>query len=711
MGFLIRFCSLVAPTRFPILIAEGLLRGIPKGGSMAANLRFCLACGLGFLAWLPCGLAAPPTELFDGRNQDALARVVATDARVVLAEGRGLSARLPPGKSGRLVVKLSDAPSVDLAGFTRLEVVVKGLGPGPALVNILALDAKGNSVAASRGIAGGATVTNRIVFRRRPPASVAATLQGLKNNFPGGFATGELPWTFVDPGNMAAMAIQAVSEEGAAVELISIRAAGEYREPPWTRGLDTGTFFPFVDRYGQFRHASWPEKILSEDDLIRRSKAEDESLGASPRPTNWNRFGGWLGGTRAPGSGAFRVGRVDGRFSLLDPDGCPFFSIGLTTITPKFASSPVTDREHFFDLPAGGEPGGEFMLKNSFKAWAGFYANRDYRQYSFSEANLHRKYGSDYIAANAERIHRRLSAWGINSIGAWGDEAVSRMGKTAYFVMLAPELPKVPAVAKLVDIHHPDFEAQFASYAHRLQWIRQDPWCVGVFFNNEVHWGERGEITAKAILKSPGNQPWRRHLEEVMAREGLSGNWEALGDMIYREYYETVFRLVKKYFPEKLFVGQREAWGWADNARSRRFSFQNCDVFSANIYQDDVSWLSPPPGVEKPILIGEFHFGASDTGLGAAMGTETQADRARAYGAYMASALGNPWVVGAHWFQYGDQPVSGRFDGECINTGFVTVGDIPYEALVIASREVGDAMYVTRSKAPRLPTTRREPNP
>jgi hypothetical protein len=40
-----------------------------------------------------------------------------------------------------------------------------------------------------------------------------------------------------------------------------------------------------------------------------------------------------------------------------------------------------------------------------------------------------------------------------------------------------------------------------------------------------------------------------------------------------------------------------------------------------------------------------------------------------------------PYVVGADWFQYYDEPAKGRFDGENFNMGLVGVRDRPYEEL------------------------------
>ena len=45
----------------------------------------------------------------------------------------------------------------------------------------------------------------------------------------------------------------------------------------------------------------------------------------------------------------------------------------------------------------------------------------------------------------------------------------------------------------------------------------------------------------------------------------------------------------------------------------------------------------------------------------------------------MKSVVNDPRFVGAHWFQYYDQPTLGRaWDGENSNTGFVDTTDQPF---------------------------------
>ena len=74
--------------------------------------------------------------------------------------------------------------------------------------------------------------------------------------------------------------------------------------------------------------------------------------------------------------------------------------------------------------------------------------------------------------------------------------------------------------------------------------------------------------------------------------------------------------------------------------------------------------------------------------------TSSQAQRAQAYKLYLRTALRNPQCVGAHWFQWMDEPTAGRHgDGENYQIGWVDAADTPNRELVAAGREIGESMY------------------
>jgi len=123
-----------------------------------------------------------------------------------------------------------------------------------------------------------------------------------------------------------------------------------------------------------------------------------------------------------------------------------------------------------------------------------------------------------------------------------------------------------------------------------------------------------------------------------------------------------------------------------------------CDVVTFNRYRFSAEDLLLPEDVDKPIIIGEFHFGALDrghfhTGL---RSVANQEQRAEAYSQYVKGALKNPQIVGTHWFQYSDQAFTGRGDGENYQIGFIDICDNPYPEIVAAARRIGYDLYRIR---------------
>jgi agarase len=128
-----------------------------------------------------------------------------------------------------------------------------------------------------------------------------------------------------------------------------------------------------------------------------------------------------------------------------------------------------------------------------------------------------------------------------------------------------------------------------------------------------------------------------------------------------------------------------------------------CDVVSFNIYRPKVipSEWTVLEGIDKPVLIGEFHMGALDRGMfhTGLVPAEDQADRARMYQDYIRSVVDHPLMVGCHYFKYADEPLTGRpGDGENYNIGLVSVTDTPYAELIEAARIVHAEAYRRRAR-------------
>ena len=433
------------------------------------------------------------------------------------------------------------------------------------------------------------------------------------------------------------------------------------------------TFFPFVDRYGQFAHGDWPGKVHGDADLAAARDAEAAWLAANANgpAADRDRWGGWANGPQLAATGFFRTEKVGGVWWLVDPEGRLFWSHGVDCVEPGWSATGVGFRENYFEsIPPRDDPTfGRFWGVRKSKAAHGFYADTNhvpYATYDFVAANVLRKYGADGMMHSAGLAHRRLRAWGLNTIANWSSPLVWKLRRTPYTVTLNTHGAPRRAGSKgwwgpLPDPENPEFERILRTRARELAKVmRNDPWCIGVFVDNELSWNGLPDLAQVA-----------------------------------ETYFATVARIVHEELPNHLYLGGRIAWGTEDVYRA---AARHCDVVSVNVYARQFDRDLPDGAVDRPMIIGEFHFGALDRGLfhTGLVATRDQAARARAYREYVESCLDHPRVVGAHWFQWRDQPLTGRADGENYQIGFLTGTDAPYPELVESARAVAREMYQRR---------------
>ena len=95
----------------------------------------------------------------------------------------------------------------------------------------------------------------------------------------------------------------------------------------------------------------------------------------------------------------------------------------------------------------------------------------------------------------------------------------------------------------------------------------------------------------------------------------------------------------------------------------------------------------------------DFVFIMMDFALIVMILMSSQAQRAEAYELYIRTALKNQQCVGAHWFQYLDEPTAGRADGENYQIGWVDLADTPYAEMVAAGRKLASTMYTIATSA------------
>jgi len=492
-------------------------------------------------------------------------------------------------------------------------------------------------------------------------------------------------------------------------------------------------FFPLIDEFGQYRHADWPGKTHDASDLVRQKDAEADDLARHSGPSGWDVYGGWKLGPQLAATGRFHSEKRDGKWWLIDPEGRLFWSHGIDCVDTGWATTPITDRQQWFaGLPAKDSPLGKFYGRGN---WAphNYYEGKTYETYNFAAANLERKYGDGWRAQFRDLLHRRLRSWGMNTIGNWSDASIYRMRKTPYVVTIHSGGRTLEGSqgywGRFADVFDPGFAKSIrADVARHQAGSADDPWCLGYFVDNELSWGNELSL-AEATLASSADQPAKQvFVADLQARypsiDRLNAVWgtrhaswdslrenrsvpdakkayddlAAFATKTAEQYFRTCRDEVRRSAPKVLYLGCRFAWV---NDRAVRAAGKFCDVVSFNRYQKSVADLRLPDGVDRPVVIGEFHFGALDRGMfhTGLVATASQKDRADAYRHYLRSAIGHRQIVGAHWFQFGDEAVTGRGDGENYQIGFVDVCDTPYAETIAASREIGAELYALRVRA------------
>lgn len=681
---------------------------------------------LAALALAPANRSAHADQvLFDFSKGFDFGRVPATDVKVTESSG---ALRIASGHNQQWPGITLAAPNGhwDLSAFEYLALDVKNVGENEATVCCRVDNPGANGVencnTGSITLKPGEAGVLKVPFRRRPANAAVAKLFGMRG-YPGG-AQGK---GTIDPANVTQLVIFTPKPTADHVwEIDNVRAGGTYTPSVPPEGQP---FFPFIDTFGQYIHKEWPGKVHSLAELKQRRDDEAKDLKANPGPEDWDRYGGWKDGPALKATGWFRAEKVDGKWWLVDPEGRLFFSNGIDCVR-SLGITPIEERESWFQDFPGDQPELKEFLTQGFSLH-GHYAGKTPRCYGFAAANLKRKYGKDWRDASAEIVPRRLRSWGLNTIGNWSDTSVERLRKTPYVATINYRTKMIEGSqgywGKFPDVFDPEFKAALQKrMAEEKGKSAGDPWCLGYFVDNEMSWGDDTSLAVGALQSPPEQAAKQAFLEDLKAKYGTIGklneawgakyeSWEALaasreapdkqraaadlGAFYTRtaeQYFRTVREAVKEVAPNQLYLGCRFAWV---NARAVAAAARYCDVVSYNLYRASVADFKLPIAADVPLIIGEFHFGALDRGMfhTGLVAAKDQNDRARMYREYVQGALRHPQFVGCHWFQYQDEPTTGRvYDEENYQIGFVDGCDTPYAETIAASREVGGSMYRLR---------------
>lgn len=471
---------------------------------------------------------------------------------------------------------------------------------------------------------------------------------------------------------------------------------------------------PYVDVFGQWNMKDWPGKTHNEQELKDNLKELELEASEARLPENWSKYGGWKE-LKFKATGFFRVQNDGKRWWFVDPDGYAFLSAGVDCIGSNVTGTITGQEDLFAWLPQ------DSVYKPALSD------RGERKMINFLEVNLIKAYGDQRREKWESITQGLLKKWRVNTIANWSDIEFAKKAASPYVL----NMRNYPSTKTLLyrdfpDVFSDEYKQNAVEFAKQLEEFKNDPYLIGYFLSNEPHWAFGDNNIAFEMFATPTpsqtknqfaqwlkakyknieafNLSWKQTVKSfedipsLTMKESPSENcWtdcKEFSGILVDTYVKTVCDEVKKVDPNHLNLGLRYAWISSELCYRAGAYF---DVFSINGY----SFPGPPETAEifrrsgKPVLIGEYHFGATDRGLPATgiQGAENQQARGEAYRYYLEQGFARPELIGIHYFQWMDQPVFGRFDGENYNIGFLDICMKPYRELTGQAALSHERMY------------------
>jgi hypothetical protein len=391
-------------------------------------------------------------------------------------------------------------------------------------------------------------------------------------------------------------------------------------------------------------------------------------------------------------TGYFRVEKLEDAWTLVDPEGHPFLCLSMNFV-----------RTH--------EEWGDTRY-----SYPGRFASK-----------------SDWVAETFDLLRNKL---GFNTLGNWSEHEAFQENKTpipyvfnpgivSQFArklgILEPSDGPTHLTNQVLPAFHPDLpehvDSCFKKYAH----LREDPWLIGAFSDNEIPFYERKILSR--FLSMGENDSSTLKAREWLAERGLKE--EDITEEHDREFLtlvmDTYLTLVRnamdKYLPNHLYLGTRFHMAITSQLSAYKVMGKYADVISTNLYhrwtpnQAAITEWTETAG--KPIMFTEWYAKGNDSGMrnrsGAGLTVHTQKERGMFYQNFTLNLLRNPNVVGWHWFRYMDEPPVEHGEGST-NKGLVNSQYDPYPELADAMGQVNHEVYALRDallnfEHPNLPNT------
>jgi hypothetical protein len=413
---------------------------------------------------------------------------------------------------------------------------------------------------------------------------------------------------------------------------------------------------------------SYPTRTLEDLPAALQTKVD---TGRSP-------YGGWLA-RRTKATGFFYPWKQDGRWWLVDPDGCLFLHQAMVSVSPlRTPEAQAVFRQKYGSLTNWAVQTTDLLRNHSFNGLG-----------AWSDTDALRAVPQPLVYT---RIWNFMSSYGKKRGGTF-----QQPGHTGY--------PN-----DCIFVFDPDFETFCDEQAKALAATRNDPWLLGHFSDNEMPL-RRSALTNYLALPAsdPGFQAARkwltaRHGDQATLKEITEQDAQDFLAVVVDRYCRIVSRAIKKYDPNHLYLGPRFHGSDLRFPEVFRAAGPYLDVVAVNYYS---AWT---PSLErlrmwekesgKPCLITEWYAKGMDSGLantgGAGWLVKTQRDRGLFYENFTLELLESKVCVGWHWFKYADNdPADTKTDpsNRDSNKGILSNRYEPYAPLLESMRRINQRTF------------------
>ncbi len=390
----------------------------------------------------------------------------------------------------------------------------------------------------------------------------------------------------------------------------------------------------------------------------------------------------------------YSIKQIDGVWWLVDPLGKPFFSRGVCCVNPGIEFK-------------------DYTLKNpGYAAWHHFAEPMQWAEASMDS----------------------LRSWGFTTIGGWSSVDIFLRSPKMTMPFTVVLHMGAQAGAPWCDMWDESVINRMEELAkNAILPVKDSPFLIGYYTDNEIGWWNA--TLMKMTWEHKPTSGARSRLLQLIRFEyrddwqSLSRDFEADGAMSFADlekggrlylrpgsrgvvfvnkfirliaerYYDLCRQIIRKYNPHSLILGDRyQAFYYSEVARaaapyvdaiSTNFNANWNDGTAVRYYLPTLHQLT-----QKPIMVGEYYLAAMENRSGNQNNSsqfplvQTQAERVHGFETTARYLCQTPSVIGADWFQFYDEPMFGRDDGENFNMGLIDIYGKPYEGLTQASRTLG----------------------